>query len=147
MNSTLYSHDVVDKNTIISPIGHVGIMFYLVPPSIISTYEELKDVPPYVELAVPFFILFILAEILVAHLRGIRKTYDFKDTLTSFGSGAFQQVFGLFYKVLLIQPYIYVYNNYRLFKIDGGICLSLCLHAPNLPITCLDGFLISNDSY
>ena len=63
-------------------IGHVGVMFYLAPLSIISTYEELKDVPPYDELAVPFFILFILPEMLVAHLRGVRETYNFKDALT-----------------------------------------------------------------
>ena len=63
-------------------IGHAVIMFYLVPPSIISIFEELKDVPPYVELAVSFLILFILAEMLVAHLRGKRETYNFKDTFT-----------------------------------------------------------------
>ena len=117
-NSTLQIHD-----------GDIGIMFYMVHPSVISSFKNVEDVPPFVQLAVPFFVLFILVEMIVSYLRGIEKTYEFKDTLTSFGSGAFQQVFGTFYKVLMIQPYIYVYNNHRFFTLDQGKTYSyICKH-------------------
>ena len=125
--NTTSSHD----KTILLPLGNMGIMFYLVPPSIISTYEEMEDIPPYVELAVPFFILFILVEMIISYLRGIKNTYNYKDTLTSIASGTFQQVFGTFYKVLLIQPYLYVHTNYRLFDLPKGkkgLYLHICIH-------------------
>ena len=110
----------------------IKTLFYLVPPHEME-FESFSELPQYVQNAVPFFILLVAVELAVGSLRGI-KTYDVKDTMMSFGLGAFQQIFQALFGSALLQPYLYVYEHLRLCDMPtrGWVSWLLCLMACDL---------------
>ena len=86
-------------------------LFYIVHPNEME-FKSMAELPPYVELAVPFFVFLSILEYCVGKSRGI-ETYEWKDTLMSFSLGAFQQLFTGLFGQYLLAPYLFLYENYR----------------------------------
>lgn len=93
----------------------LGMMFYIVDPSKYY-FDNIDNVPKIVEEGIPYFFLFMIMEAIYFFLIG-RKSYYFKDTIMSVSLGIAQQIFGVWIKFLVVIPYGYLYNNYRLFQI------------------------------
>jgi alkylglycerol monooxygenase len=78
----------------------------------------------YIEMAIPFFFLFIGIEVLVNFIKK-KKYYSFKDSVNDLSCGITQQIVGVFINLTL---YIFLYNNFHLFNIplDSTIAWILC---------------------
>lgn len=76
------------------------------------------EVTNYIVLAIPVFFLLIGVELLVAKLRRT-PLYRFNDALTNISCGIGQQVTGAFLKTVIGIAYIWLYNNVRLFTLEG----------------------------
>jgi sterol desaturase/sphingolipid hydroxylase (fatty acid hydroxylase superfamily) len=90
-------------------------MFYIVPISLDNNNNKengsISDVPDYILQAIPFFIAFIILELMISKLRNL-TLYSFKDTVMSISLGLVQQLASIWIKDLSIIPYVYVYNHF-----------------------------------
>ena len=66
--------------------------------------------------AAPVFVILILLEMLVSHLRG-SANFFFSDTINSMGLGMMYQVTSAFAKVVSIGIYAWVFHHYAVFKL------------------------------
>jgi len=66
--------------------------------------------------AAPVFIILILLEMLVSHVRGT-SNFHFSDTLNSMGLGMMYQVSTAFAKIVSIGIYAWVFHHFALFKL------------------------------
>lgn len=68
--------------------------------------------PNPIALAIPFFFLLIAIEWVVARRMGL-QVYRFNDAITDLSCGITQQVTGLFLRVLVLAPYVWLYAHGR----------------------------------
>ena len=73
----------------------------------------------YIALAIPFFLLFIGVEILVARAQG-RKVYRLQDALADLGCGIGQQVVLVLVGAALLATYVAIYRHARLVTFRPG---------------------------
>jgi sterol desaturase/sphingolipid hydroxylase (fatty acid hydroxylase superfamily) len=76
----------------------------------------MPDFPNIIHFAIPLFILAMLLELYVTTKREL-KTYDTKDALTSITMGLGNVLLGFLSKALVLLCFLWVYDNFRLFKI------------------------------
>ncbi len=78
----------------------------------------------YIEMAIPFFFLFIGIEVFVNFIKK-KKYYSFKDSINDLSCGITQQIVGVFISLTL---YISLYNSFHLFDIslNSTIAWVLC---------------------
>lgn len=75
--------------------------------------------PNYIALAIPFFFVLIVIELLVERRRR-RSWYRFSDAVTDIGCGVTSQVVNLFFRGALLWGYVWLYQNHRLLDLDGS---------------------------
>ena len=71
-----------------------------------------------IAIAIPIFFALIAIEIWVARRQGL-DVYRFNDGITDLSCGITQQVTGVFIKVIPVAVYVFVYDHFRAFEIDG----------------------------
>ena len=71
----------------------------------------------YVALAVPIFIVSMLLEMLVSHLKK-DKLYRFNDSISNLSNGLGQQAIGVISKVVQIYCYTWIYNQTSFLNFD-----------------------------
>ena len=69
-----------------------------------------------IALLIPIFGIFIILEALIFIQNS--KTYNYEEASSNIASGIIPILTGIFLKSVTILPYIYIYNNYRLFEIN-----------------------------
>ncbi|KAG0075496.1 hypothetical protein BGZ92_002868 [Podila epicladia] len=111
--------------TAIKVAESLGRMFYLVSPKA-TTFATVAEVPPYVADTTPWFIAFILAELLYYAIKdkgvGLKAhegkyeqaRYRLNDTIGSLSAGMFQQMSRFFLGSLQMVTYNYIWDNYRI---------------------------------
>lgn len=111
--------------TVIKVAESLGRMFYIVSPKA-STFGTEQEVPPYVADATPWFVFFIVAELLYYTFKnkgkGLRRhdgnweqgKYRLNDMIGSLGSGSIQQMSRFFLGSLQMVTYKYIWDNYRI---------------------------------
>ena len=77
---------------------------------------QVPEIPNLIYYAIPFFILFILIEIVLTAKKNI-ETYEIKDATSSIAMGLGNVFVGLISKLLVLGALMYVYENFRLFTI------------------------------
>ncbi|KAE9555818.1 hypothetical protein FO519_001032 [Halicephalobus sp. NKZ332] len=90
--------------------------FYIVTPSE-TTFENIEDIPDYLNISQYWYFLFIIVDILIS-LTTNKYKYALNDTITSMNSGMFSMLPEAVGKGFIIPLYLYLYNNYRLFDLD-----------------------------
>lgn len=111
--------------TVIKVAESLGRMFYLVSPKA-TTFGTEQEVPPYVADATPWFIFFIIAELLYFSFkdkgRGLKRhdgqwsqgKYRMNDMIGSLGAGSIQQMSRFFLGSLQMVTYNYIWDHYRI---------------------------------
>ncbi|KAF9948235.1 hypothetical protein BGZ72_009835 [Mortierella alpina] len=111
--------------TVIKVAESLGRMFYLVSPKA-TTFGTEQEVPPYVADATPWFIFFIVAELLYFSFkdkgRGLKRhdgqwsqgKYRLNDMIGSLGAGSIQQMSRFFLGSLQMVTYNYIWDHYRI---------------------------------
>ncbi|CAG0915383.1 unnamed protein product, partial [Notodromas monacha] len=98
-------------------LQRLGYLFYAIDPKD-STFLDVKDVPNYVDLAIPVFVTGMIIELSYKMLRVMRKRtpheVNHADTVTSLYAGLLQEVFRAATRGFTTTVYIWLYNNYRL---------------------------------
>lgn len=87
------------------------------------------DAPDLIALAIPAFFLLIGVELVLQWIAK-RDLYRFNDSINDLSHGTFDQILGAFFKAAIFAfGYVAIYENYRLFDIDGTSILMwiLCL--------------------
>ena len=77
---------------------------------------QIPQIPNLIYLAIPFFILSIIIEVLIA-AKGKTKAYETKDAITSISMGLGNVFLGLISKALVLIIFVYIYENFRFFTI------------------------------
>ena len=72
----------------------------------------------YIVLSIPVFFILIGLEVLINRMKD-SGWYRFNDAVTNISCGIAQQITGVFSKTVLIVGYLYLFDNYRLFDIEG----------------------------
>ena len=67
----------------------------------------------YMALAIPFFIVSMLLEIIVSYFKK-DELYRFNDSISNLSNGLGQQAIGVFSRVFAMYCYTWFYNNYSL---------------------------------
>lgn len=75
------------------------------------------DFPNLIHAAIPFFVGFVLLEIVLTAIRRI-PTYEAKDALSSIGMGLGNVAVGILSKTLIFGAYMFVYQ-YRIFTLEN----------------------------
>ncbi|KAI8596812.1 fatty acid hydroxylase superfamily-domain-containing protein [Dissophora ornata] len=111
--------------TVIKVAESLGRMFYLVSPKA-TTFATVQEVPPYVADATPWFVVFILVELLYFTFKdkgkGLQRhdgqwdqgKYRMNDMIGSLGAGSVQQMSRFFLGSLQMVTYNYVWDHYRI---------------------------------
>lgn len=99
----------------------LGYLFY-VADFRKHTYARLEDVPDYVGLVIPWFVLLSLLEFVVLRLTG--RQYDLIEAMASASTGICEQIGSALCGSLSLHLYILVYDWYRLATIppDSLLC-------------------------
>ncbi|MBK8505186.1 MAG: sterol desaturase family protein [Saprospiraceae bacterium] len=74
----------------------------------------------YIVLSIPIFFILIGVEVLINRMKD-SGWYRFNDAVTNISCGIAQQITGVFSKTVLIVGYLYLYEHYRLFNIEGNL--------------------------
>ncbi|KAG0343902.1 hypothetical protein BG004_004901 [Podila humilis] len=111
--------------TAIKVAESLGRMFYLVSPKA-TTFATVAEVPTYVSDTTPWFIVFVLAELLYYFFKdngaGLKQhegkysqaRYRLNDTIGSLSAGVTQQLSRFFFGHLQMVTYIFIWDNYRI---------------------------------
>lgn len=92
-----------------------GRLFYIISPSKTS-FEEVDQVPDYVQQAMPYMVTLIFLEGLINWLgRGMR--HNIADSVTSISCGLFMTAVGLFSKASCLSLYAWTYTHYRVVEL------------------------------
>lgn len=99
-------------------LQEVGRMFYIADPSEFM-HDRLESCPKYVSSAIPYFILFVFLEYIFSVLRKgkTQAQYNAQETIMSVSLGIVQQTADILLRGVSLYPYVYVYENFRLFDI------------------------------
>uniref|UniRef100_A0A915B548 Alkylglycerol monooxygenase n=1 Tax=Parascaris univalens TaxID=6257 RepID=A0A915B548_PARUN len=114
---------------------NLRMMFYLITPNE-STFHNINDVPQYVDNASSWFLLMIFGELLILRLQQSNGSHAINDMVTSISAGMLLILFQIGGRLISLNLYIYVYNNYRI--------LDLPIDSP---ITWFIGFLAEDFMY
>lgn len=96
-------------------------LFYIVTPRD-TTFNEVKNVPNYLDDVIPWFIITILIELVILKCK---KIFSFSDAVTSISQGVFQEITKLLFKFTAgISVYIWIYENYRIVNIPWNSSLA-----------------------
>ena len=117
-------------------------LIYVVPVNV--SYRDLKNVPDYIEDAIPFFILMIALEQFYVHYYRTKNAhiYTLKDLIFSVSLGILQQLVMIWFKVFLYIPYQYVYDSTALLREKNYSPILPYLSADQYPVLLfLGGFL------
>lgn len=104
-------------------------MFYICSPEE-TTFGHLKDVPDYVNQAIPYFLAFVFWETIIL---AVQDKWDailrINDALSSLAAGVISLFPMLFVRNIEIAAYIWVYDNYRLLSLppNSAITWWLCM--------------------
>lgn len=74
--------------------------------------------------AIPFFLLMIGIELWVARRQG-KKLYRFNDTITNLNIGIGNQVFNLFFKIVLLGVYFWTFANFAFWQLPANLLTGL----------------------
>ena len=96
----------------------VGHMFYVANPEEVMR-DDMTNPPQYISHAIPYFIMFVIIEIIFSQLRKGKTLvqYNTQETIMSFSLGIVQQSGDVLLRGISLYPYVYVYDNFRLFDI------------------------------
>ena len=72
----------------------------------------------YVALAVPFFIVSMILEMVVSHYKKDGK-YRFNDSISNLSNGLGQQAIGVFSRVVQLYCYTWVFNQFAMFQLSN----------------------------
>ncbi|KAM6967761.1 alkylglycerol monooxygenase [Aplochiton taeniatus] len=95
----------------------VRSMFYMVTPNE-SLFQNLEDVPPYVQQATPYFMGLMLLELVLGFLKTGRLVGNVGDGITSVSAGIVSRLPGLFMRGMELNAYVYVWNHFRLVELS-----------------------------
>ncbi|CAL4141341.1 unnamed protein product [Meganyctiphanes norvegica] len=98
-----------------SVLENIGRLFYIVDQKT-TTFQHEKDVPNYLNEALPYFMLLIVVEWLVTYIK-IGKTFRLGDCLTSQGHGICRQVAEVVWRGFEFLGYQWLYER-RLVHLD-----------------------------
>lgn len=82
--------------------------------------------PNYIVFAIPVFLLFIFAEVLLEVFKYKKGTYRFNDAIANLGIGIGEQVISVFSRAVMLMLYEFVYQ-YRLFSLPSNIFTGILL--------------------
>ena len=68
-----------------------------------------------ITLSIPAFFILIAVELIIDKLKK-SHLYRMNDTVSNLNAGIVSQVVGIFTKILTLGVYVWIYNNYRIFK-------------------------------
>ena len=96
----------------------IGRMFYIAEPSEFM-HDRLDSSPKYISNAIPFFVMFVLLEVIFSLLRKgkTQVQYNTQETIMSISLGLVQQTGDILLRGVSLYPYVYVYENFRIFDI------------------------------
>uniref|UniRef100_A0A8C7J0Z3 Transmembrane protein 195 n=1 Tax=Oncorhynchus kisutch TaxID=8019 RepID=A0A8C7J0Z3_ONCKI len=101
---------------VVSLTKGIRSMFYIVTPNE-SSFENVEDVPPYVQQATPFFMGLMVVELVVSLLKDGTPLACVSDVVTSVSAGIISRMPTLFARGFEITTYIYVWDNLRLLEL------------------------------
>lgn len=87
-----------------------GRLFYIVSPAETS-FEGIKDVPDYMQEAMPYMATLIILEALINWL-GRGKRQNIADSVTSISFGLVMTMMGLLSKTACLSLYTWVHTHY-----------------------------------
>ncbi|KAG0367843.1 fatty acid hydroxylase superfamily-domain-containing protein [Gamsiella multidivaricata] len=111
--------------TVIKVAESLGRMFYFVSPKA-TTFRTQQEVPPYVADATPWFVFFVLAELVYYIIKdqgkGLKRhdgkwdqgKYRLNDMIGSLGAGSIQQMSRFFLGSLQMVTYNYIWDHYKI---------------------------------
>ncbi|KAK0423651.1 hypothetical protein QR680_008256 [Steinernema hermaphroditum] len=104
--------------------------FYLISPYE-STYETIEEVPQYDVQVSTWWMIFILLEFVIVNLTGRGDRFALNDSVTCISAGILSQCFKFGGKAIAIFPYIYLWDNFRIYELpwDSIWTWILCLFA------------------
>ncbi|XP_013874469.1 alkylglycerol monooxygenase [Austrofundulus limnaeus] len=91
-------------------------LFFMLTPNE-SSFQEVEEVPQYVQQATPFFIGLIVLEMVVGFLRTGAPVITISDGLTSVASGMINRLPLLLMRGCELSAYMYVWDNFRLLEL------------------------------
>lgn len=104
----------------------VGLLFYVVEPSELAEVQlklgnnvgvdDLSHVPDYIGMAIPYFVLAIVVEGLLAFALYRRKAYRWSETIASLSLGVLMLLVGVVYASFTTATYTSIWREYRLFE-------------------------------
>ncbi|XP_046319491.1 alkylglycerol monooxygenase isoform X5 [Marmota monax] len=94
----------------------VRMMFYMMKPNETS-FQTPEEVPDYVKKATPFFISFMLLELVISWVCKGKPLSRVDDVLTSLSAGILSRLPSLFFRSIEVTSYIYIWENYRFFSL------------------------------
>ncbi|XP_071402630.1 alkylglycerol monooxygenase [Centroberyx affinis] len=94
----------------------VRALFYMVSPNE-SSFQQVEDVPQYVQQATPFFMGLMVLELVVALLKKGAPVFTISDGLTSVSAGMVSRLPGLLMRGCELTSYIYVWERFRLVEL------------------------------
>ncbi|KAM4601289.1 alkylglycerol monooxygenase [Polymixia lowei] len=94
----------------------VRSVFYMIPPNE-SSFQDVEDVPQYVQQATPFFMGLMVLEVVVGWLKNGGSVVTISDGITSVSAGMVSRLPALFMRGCEVTSYIYVWNHYRLVEL------------------------------
>mmetsp|Transcript_28972 Transcript_28972/g.48890 ORF Transcript_28972/g.48890 Transcript_28972/m.48890 type:complete len:524 (-) Transcript_28972:123-1694(-) len=108
----------MESTVMTSFLKGLGRMFYIADPAEFM-HSRLDSKTQYVSDAIPFFILFVLVEYVFARIRKgkTQVQYNAQETICSISLGIVQQSGDVLLRGIALYPYVYVYENYRIFDI------------------------------
>lgn len=98
----------------LSPTGFRRL-FYVVTPGE-SSFQRIEDVPDYIKLAVPWFLLFVAVEFVLAQLDA-SKRYALNDSMTSVGGGMLQTTIKILTRGAEFRLYVAFWNRYHMVEL------------------------------
>ncbi|ESO85633.1 hypothetical protein LOTGIDRAFT_210842 [Lottia gigantea] len=90
-------------------------MFYLVSPEE-SSFEKAEDVPKYITESYPFFIFFVVIEVLISMYKQDKKV-RLNDSLTSVSAGMYSRLPMLIIPSISIVTYVWIYKNFNIINL------------------------------
>lgn len=94
----------------------VRSIFYMVTPNE-SSFQDVEDVPQYVQKATPYFIGLMLLELVVGYLKNGLPVVSVSDGITSVSAGVISRLPHLFMRGMELTTYVFVWNHFHLLEL------------------------------
>lgn len=95
--------------------GYRRLLYFVTPNE--TSFNDVKDVPKYIDESFIFFLSLILLEYLVASLEGKKDIFRLSDSISSISAGMFMTVSDFILKGFDIAVYSWVHENYQLISL------------------------------